>query len=39
MFYGLAQQWRNASSTDPATLLAIYVAPKNATVDDLMKPI
>jgi quercetin dioxygenase-like cupin family protein len=30
---------RNASSTDPATLLAIYVAPKGATSDDLMKPI
>jgi quercetin dioxygenase-like cupin family protein len=30
---------RNASSTEPATLLAIYVAPKNATADDLMKPI
>ena len=30
---------RNASSTDPATLLAIYVAPKSATADDLMKPI
>ena len=28
---------RNASSTDPATLLAIYVAPKSATADDLMK--
>jgi len=30
---------RNASSTEPATLLAIYVAPKSATADDLMKPI
>src|SRR5215472_14394812 len=30
---------RNASSTDLATLLAIYVAPKSATADDLMKPI
>jgi quercetin dioxygenase-like cupin family protein len=30
---------RNASSTEPAILLAIYVAPKNATADDLMKPI
>jgi quercetin dioxygenase-like cupin family protein len=30
---------RNASSTEPATLLAIYVAPKSATGDDLMKPI
>src|SRR5215472_6506730 len=30
---------RNASSTDPARLLAIYVAPKSATADDLMKPI
>jgi len=30
---------RNASSTDPATLLAIYVAPRGTTSDDLMKPI
>ena len=30
---------RNASATEPATLLAIYVAPKGATADDLMKPI
>ena len=30
---------RNASLTKPATLLAIYVAPKSATADDLMKPI
>jgi quercetin dioxygenase-like cupin family protein len=30
---------RNASSTKPATLLAIYIAPKVATADDLMKPI
>jgi quercetin dioxygenase-like cupin family protein len=30
---------RNASSTEPATLLAIYVAPQGATADDLMKPI
>jgi quercetin dioxygenase-like cupin family protein len=30
---------RNGSSTEPATLLAIYVAPKGATADDLMKPI
>jgi quercetin dioxygenase-like cupin family protein len=30
---------RNASSTEPATLLAIYIAPKGATWDDLMKPI
>jgi quercetin dioxygenase-like cupin family protein len=30
---------RNASSTDPATLLAIYIAPKGATADDLLKPI
>jgi len=30
---------RNASSTEPATLLAIYVAPRSATADDLMKPI
>jgi quercetin dioxygenase-like cupin family protein len=30
---------RNASSSEPATLLAIYVAPKSATADDLMRPI
>ena len=30
---------RNASSTEPASLLAIYVAAKSATADDLMKPI
>jgi quercetin dioxygenase-like cupin family protein len=30
---------RNASSTEPATLLAIYVAPKGATAGDLMQPI
>jgi quercetin dioxygenase-like cupin family protein len=30
---------RNASSTEPATLLAIYVAPRGATTTDLMKPI
>ena len=30
---------RNASSTEPATLLAIYVAPKSATANDLMRPI
>ena len=30
---------RNPSSTEPATLLAIYVAPKGAAEDDLMKPI
>jgi quercetin dioxygenase-like cupin family protein len=30
---------RNASSTETATLLAIYVAPKGATPADLMKPI
>jgi quercetin dioxygenase-like cupin family protein len=30
---------RNASSTDPARLLAIYVAPRGATATDLMKPI
>jgi quercetin dioxygenase-like cupin family protein len=29
---------RNASSTEPAKLLAIYVAPKGATPADLMKP-
>ena len=30
---------RNASATESATLLAIYVAPKSATADNLMKPI
>jgi quercetin dioxygenase-like cupin family protein len=30
---------RNASSTEPARLLAIYVAPRGATATDLMKPI
>jgi quercetin dioxygenase-like cupin family protein len=30
---------RNASSTEPAKLLAIYVAAKGATAADLMKPI
>jgi quercetin dioxygenase-like cupin family protein len=30
---------RNASATETATLLAIYIAPKGATADDLMKPI
>jgi quercetin dioxygenase-like cupin family protein len=30
---------RNASLTEPATLLAIYIAPKGATADDLMKRI
>jgi quercetin dioxygenase-like cupin family protein len=30
---------RNASSTAPATLLAIYVAPKGASGADLMKPV
>jgi len=30
---------RNASATEAATLLAIYVAPKGATPADLMKPI
>ena len=29
---------RNASSTEPATLLAIYIAPTGATADQLMKP-
>lgn len=29
---------RNASSSEPATLLAIYIAPKGATPADLMKP-
>jgi quercetin dioxygenase-like cupin family protein len=30
---------RNASNAEPATLLAIYVAPKGATAADLMKPL
>jgi quercetin dioxygenase-like cupin family protein len=30
---------RNASPTEPATLLAIYIAPKGATAADLMKPL
>jgi len=30
---------RNASSAEPATLLAIYIAPKGATAADLMQPI
>jgi quercetin dioxygenase-like cupin family protein len=30
---------RNASPTEPATLLAIYIAPREATAADLMKPI
>ena len=29
---------RNASSTEPATLLAIYIAPTGATAEQLMKP-
>jgi len=29
---------RNANATEPATLLAIYIAPKGATSADLMKP-
>jgi quercetin dioxygenase-like cupin family protein len=29
---------RNPSATDSATLLAIYIAPRGATADDLMKP-
>jgi quercetin dioxygenase-like cupin family protein len=29
---------RNASSIEPATLLAIYIAPKGATAADLMQP-
>jgi quercetin dioxygenase-like cupin family protein len=29
---------RNASSTEPATLLAIYIAPKGAAPAELMKP-
>ncbi len=28
---------RNASSTEPAALLAIYIAPKGAAADDLLK--
>jgi quercetin dioxygenase-like cupin family protein len=30
---------RNASASEPATLLAIYIAPKGASPSDLMKPI
>src|SRR5215472_11692905 len=30
---------RNASATEPATLLAIYIAPEGATPADLMKPL
>ena len=30
---------RNASVTEPATLLAIYIAPKGATAADLVKPL
>jgi quercetin dioxygenase-like cupin family protein len=30
---------RNASATEPATLLAIYIAPNAATGADLMKPL
>ncbi|MCC8980861.1 cupin domain-containing protein [Bradyrhizobium acaciae] len=30
---------RNPSSTEPATLLAIYIAPRDATSADLMKPL
>ena len=30
---------RNASLAEPATLLAIYIAPKDATASDLMKPL
>ena len=30
---------RNASATEPATLLAIYIAPRSATAADLMKPL
>jgi quercetin dioxygenase-like cupin family protein len=30
---------RNASLSEPATLLAIYIAPKGATATDLMKPL
>jgi quercetin dioxygenase-like cupin family protein len=29
---------RNASATEPATLLAIYIAPKGAAAAELMKP-
>jgi len=30
---------RNASTTEPATLLAIYIAPAGASGADLMKPL
>jgi quercetin dioxygenase-like cupin family protein len=47
--YGAGEAWwepvgaihrvsRNASSTEPATLLAIYIAPTGATAEQLMKP-
>jgi quercetin dioxygenase-like cupin family protein len=29
---------RNASATEPATLLAIYIAPTGAAAEQLMKP-
>jgi quercetin dioxygenase-like cupin family protein len=29
---------RNASATEPATLLAIYIAPKGAAAAELIKP-
>ncbi|MGO4714786.1 cupin domain-containing protein [Bradyrhizobium sp. 2TAF24] len=48
--YGRGEAWweppgaihrvsRNASTSEPATLLAIYVAPADASPADLMKPI
>ncbi len=48
--YGAGEAWweppgaihrisRNASTIQPATLLAIYIAPKGATSADLMQPI
>jgi quercetin dioxygenase-like cupin family protein len=47
--YGAGEAWwepvgsihrvsRNASSTEPATLFAIYIAPTGATVEQLMRP-
>jgi quercetin dioxygenase-like cupin family protein len=48
--FGTGQAWweppgaihrvsRNASATEPATLLAIYIAPSGATATDLMRPL
>jgi quercetin dioxygenase-like cupin family protein len=48
--YGAGEAWweppgavhrisRNASDTEPASLLAVYIAPSSATNADLMKPL